>query len=108
MTELPDREFPTRVLLRFSAGSRAGRIDSLGNRRTVENGEGLCDGSNRIIHLHTSPQESLSVTEHAVYRPRSFVVAVMVVSLLWSVLEALAQAPDLKVASIEIRGAKLS
>jgi outer membrane protein insertion porin family len=46
------------------------------------------------------------VTEHAVYRPRSFVVAVMVVSVLWSVLEALAQTPDLKVASIEIRGAK--
>ena len=46
------------------------------------------------------------MTEHAVYRPRSFVVAVMVVSVLWSVLEALAQAPDLKVASIEIRGAK--
>ena len=46
------------------------------------------------------------MTEHAVYRPRSFVVAVMVVSVLWSVLEALAQTPDLKVASIEIRGAK--
>ena len=46
------------------------------------------------------------MTEHAVYRPRSFVVAVMVVSVLWSVLEALAQAPELKVASIEIRGAK--
>lgn len=46
------------------------------------------------------------MTEHAVYRPRSFVVAVMVVSVLWSVLEALAQTPELKVASIEIRGAK--
>jgi outer membrane protein insertion porin family len=46
------------------------------------------------------------VTEHAVYRPRSFVVAVMVVSVLWSVLEALAQTPELKVAAIEIRGAK--
>jgi len=30
----------------------------------------------------------------------------MVASVLWSVLEALAQAPDLKIASIEIRGAK--
>ncbi|OQW30916.1 MAG: outer membrane protein assembly factor BamA [Nitrospira sp. SG-bin1] len=30
----------------------------------------------------------------------------MVVSILWSVLEALAQVPELKVASIEIRGAK--
>lgn len=46
------------------------------------------------------------MTEHAVYRPRSFVVAVMVASVLWSVLEALAQTPDLTVASIEIRGAK--
>ncbi len=46
------------------------------------------------------------MTEHAVYRPRSFVVAVMVVSVLWSVLEGLAQTPDPKVASIEIRGAK--
>ncbi len=46
------------------------------------------------------------MTEHAVYRLRSFVVAVMVVSVLWSVLEALAQTSDLKVASIEIRGAK--
>ncbi len=46
------------------------------------------------------------MTEHAVYRPRSFVVAVMVLSVLWSVLEALAQTPDLKVASIEIRGTK--
>ena len=46
------------------------------------------------------------MTEHAVYRPRSFVVAVMVVSVLWSVLEALAQPLDSKVASIEIRGAK--
>ncbi len=46
------------------------------------------------------------MTEHAVYRLRSFVVAVMVVSVLWSVLEALAQTPDLKVASIDIRGAK--
>ncbi len=46
------------------------------------------------------------MTEHTVYRPRSFVVAVMVASVLWSVLEALAQAPDLKIASIEIRGAK--
>lgn len=46
------------------------------------------------------------MTEHAVYRSRSFVVAVMVVSVLWSLLEALAQTPDLKVASIEIRGAK--
>ncbi len=46
------------------------------------------------------------MTEHAVYRPRSFVVAVMVASVLWSVLEALAQTPDLKIASIEIRGAK--
>ncbi len=44
--------------------------------------------------------------EHAVHRPRLFVVAVMVASVLWSVLEALAQTPDLKVASIEIRGAK--
>ena len=43
------------------------------------------------------------MTEHAVYRPRSFVVAVMVVSVLWSVLEALAQTPELKVASIDIR-----
>lgn len=46
------------------------------------------------------------MTEHAVYRPRSFVVVVMVVSVLWGVLEALAQAPELKIASIEIRGAK--
>jgi outer membrane protein insertion porin family len=46
------------------------------------------------------------VIEHAVHRPRLFVVAVMVASVLWSVLEALAQTPDLKVASIEIRGAK--
>jgi len=46
------------------------------------------------------------VTEHVVYRPRSFVVAVMVLSVLWSVFEALAQTPELKVASIEIRGAK--
>lgn len=46
------------------------------------------------------------MTEHAVYRTRSFVVAVMVVSVLWSVLEVLAQTPELKVASIEIRGAK--
>ncbi len=46
------------------------------------------------------------MTGHAVYRPRSFVIAVMVVSVLWSVLEALAQTPDLKVASVEIRGAK--
>ncbi len=46
------------------------------------------------------------MTEHAVYRLRSFVVAVMVVSVLWSVLEALAQTPELKVASIDIRGAK--
>jgi outer membrane protein insertion porin family len=46
------------------------------------------------------------VTEHAVYRPRSFKVAVMVLSVLWSVLEALAQTPELTVASIEIRGAK--
>jgi outer membrane protein insertion porin family len=33
-------------------------------------------------------------------------VAVMVLSVLWSVLEALAQTPELTVASIEIRGAK--
>ena len=33
-------------------------------------------------------------------------VAVMVLSVLWSVLEALAQTPEPKVASIEIRGAK--
>lgn len=46
------------------------------------------------------------MTEHSVYRPRSFMVAVMVVSVLWSVLEALAQTADLKVASIEIRGTK--
>jgi outer membrane protein insertion porin family len=46
------------------------------------------------------------VTGHAVYRPRSFVVAVLVVAVLWSVLEALAQTPELKIASIEIRGAK--
>ncbi|BFU90029.1 MAG: putative Outer membrane protein assembly factor YaeT [Nitrospira sp.] len=46
------------------------------------------------------------MTEHAVYRPRSFVVVVMVASVLWSVLEALAQTPDIKIASIEIRGAK--
>ncbi len=46
------------------------------------------------------------MTEHAVYRPRSFMVAVMVLSVLWSVLEALAQTPELTVASIEIRGAK--
>ena len=46
------------------------------------------------------------MTEHAVHRLRLFVVAVMVASVLWSVLDALAQAPDLKVASIEIRGAK--
>ena len=46
------------------------------------------------------------MTEHAVYRPRSFVVAVMVVSVLWGVLEAFAQTPELKIASIEIRGAK--
>ena len=46
------------------------------------------------------------MTEHAVYRPRSFVVVVMVVSVLWGVLEALAQAPELKIAAIEIRGAK--
>ncbi|HWF62315.1 MAG TPA: outer membrane protein assembly factor BamA [Nitrospira sp.] len=46
------------------------------------------------------------MTEHAVYMPRSFVVAVMVASVLWSVLEALAQTPNLKIASIDIRGAK--
>ncbi len=46
------------------------------------------------------------MTEHAVYRSRSFVVAVMVVSVLCGVIEALAQTPDLKVASIEIRGTK--
>ncbi|MEK6785723.1 MAG: outer membrane protein assembly factor BamA [Nitrospirota bacterium] len=46
------------------------------------------------------------MTEHAVYRLRSFVVAVIVISVLWSVLEALAQTPELKVASIDIRGAK--
>jgi outer membrane protein insertion porin family len=34
------------------------------------------------------------------------VVAVMVVSVLWGVLEAFAQTPELKIASIEIRGAK--
>lgn len=78
----------------------------MGSRRTVDNGEDLCDGSSRVIRLHASPQEPLSVTEHAVYRLRSFVVAVMVASVLWSVLEALAQTPELKVASIEIRGAK--
>lgn len=46
------------------------------------------------------------MTEHVGYKPRSFVVAVMVVSVLWSVLDALAQTPEIKVASIEIRGAK--
>lgn len=46
------------------------------------------------------------MTEHAVYRLRSFMVVVMVTSVLWSVLEALAQTPDIKIASIEIRGAK--
>ncbi|MGE3978692.1 MAG: outer membrane protein assembly factor BamA [Nitrospira sp.] len=46
------------------------------------------------------------MTEHAVYRPRSFVVAAVVASVLWSVLEAFAQTPDIKIASIEIRGAK--
>lgn len=46
------------------------------------------------------------MTEHAVYNLRSFVVAAVVVSVLWGVLEALAQTSDLKVASIQIRGAK--
>ena len=40
------------------------------------------------------------MTEHVGYRPRSFVVAVMAVSVLWSVLDALAQTPEIKVASI--------
>lgn len=46
------------------------------------------------------------MTEHAVYRPRSFVVVVLIVSVVWGVLEALAQAPEVKIAAIEIRGAK--
>jgi outer membrane protein insertion porin family len=46
------------------------------------------------------------VIESAVHRPRSFIVAVVVACLLWGVLEALAQVPELKVTSIEIRGAK--
>lgn len=46
------------------------------------------------------------MTLHAVYRPRSFVVAVMIVSVLWGLLEALAQVPESRVASIEIRGVK--
>ncbi len=43
---------------------------------------------------------------HAVYRPRSFVVAALVVSVLWGVCEALAQVPEPKVSSIDIRGVK--
>ncbi len=46
------------------------------------------------------------MTAYAVYKPRSFVVVVLVASVLWGVLEALAQTPESKVASIEIRGAK--
>ncbi len=46
------------------------------------------------------------MTAYAVYKPRSFVVVVLVASVLWGVFEALAQTPESKVASIEIRGAK--
>lgn len=46
------------------------------------------------------------MTLHAVYRPRSFIVVALVISVLWGLLEALAQGPESRVASIEIRGAK--
>ncbi|MDK2744717.1 MAG: outer membrane protein assembly factor BamA [Nitrospira sp. BO4] len=46
------------------------------------------------------------MTQYVVHRPRCFVVAVMVFSVLWGVLDALAQTPEVKVTSIEIRGVK--
>jgi outer membrane protein insertion porin family len=46
------------------------------------------------------------VTLHAVYRPGSVIVAALVASVLWGLLEALAQVPEPRVASIEIRGVK--
>lgn len=46
------------------------------------------------------------MTLHAVYRPGSFIGAALVASVLWGLLEALAQVPEPRVASIEIRGAK--
>lgn len=46
------------------------------------------------------------MTLHAVYRPRSFIVVALVISVLWGLLEALAQGPESRVASIEIRGVK--
>ncbi len=46
------------------------------------------------------------MTQFVVHRPRVFVVAVMALSVLWGLLDALAQTPEVKVTSIEIRGAK--
>ncbi len=46
------------------------------------------------------------MTLHAVYRPGSFIVAALVASVLWGLLEARAQVPEPSVASIEIRGVK--
>ncbi|MDH4302368.1 MAG: outer membrane protein assembly factor BamA, partial [Nitrospira sp.] len=46
------------------------------------------------------------MTLHAVYRRRSFVVAALVVSVLWGLCEALAQVPEPKVSSIGVRGVK--
>ena len=46
------------------------------------------------------------MTGRAVHRSRSFVVAVLVASVVWGVLEVYGQGLESKVASIEIRGAK--
>ncbi|NJN36071.1 MAG: hypothetical protein HC794_02250 [Nitrospiraceae bacterium] len=46
------------------------------------------------------------MTLHAVYRRRLFIIAALVVSVVWSLCEAVAQAPEPTVASIEIRGVK--
>ncbi|MDH4246010.1 MAG: outer membrane protein assembly factor BamA [Nitrospira sp.] len=46
------------------------------------------------------------MTLHAVYRARSFIVVALVASVLWGLVEALAQVPESRVASIEIRGVK--
>ncbi|NGZ02286.1 MAG: hypothetical protein CV090_04450, partial [Nitrospira sp. WS238] len=46
------------------------------------------------------------MTLHAVYRPRLFIVTAVLLSVLWGLLDALAQGPDSSVASIDIRGVK--
>ncbi|NGZ03924.1 MAG: outer membrane protein assembly factor BamA, partial [Nitrospira sp. WS238] len=46
------------------------------------------------------------MTLHAAYRARSFIVVALVASVLWGLVEALAQVPESRVASIEIRGVK--